>query len=147
MIDHGPGRLNGRLQPFAGEALSNVPGIVSVASPGVGSSDLSTLHPIAPERPRAAAGSLPDFYRIADRHYRISPQLLAIAGEPSQKGFDRLESPCVAAFYAAFWLSLRRASEARGCRFKSRRAYWRYFGLLAPFQIFVIPVRTKLTST
>ena len=88
------------------EAVSNGPGIVPVASPGV--RDVRSIVPLS--RPvlgpssgsRHTTGLLPDFYRPVGCHYRISPRFLAIACEALQKGFETLESPLVTGFYAAF---------------------------------------------
>ena len=104
MIDRGPVHLNGRVRPPLAERPGERPGIIPLASPGVRVSDRppSRLADGPFGGSRHTTGFLPDSYRPTDCHYRISPRFLAIDGEGLQKGFERLESPLVTGFYAAF---------------------------------------------
>ena len=123
-------------------------GIAKSQACGLLTGVVSQSGPVAPERPGVACDALPDFSNVQSTDLplgRPGPS----RGLPVITGFlpaSRLSLPHFSAFsrnrargfakrpeearisisdriYAAFWLSLWTASGAKGCRFKSCRAY------------------------
>ena len=102
------------------------PGLACNASPGVRTSQTidSPSHRLhgAESGLCRTTGLLPDLYRVADCHYRISPRFLAIDREALQSGRKRVESQSVTGFTRlsdCHWRPLRNAEVEGSIPFRS----------------------------